>query len=183
VIRYSELRVKRCGLAQCEARCCYDGAYLSAEDEQRIQAVLSEEAAFFAFLPDPPIVLGQWRDQTPGRKTATQPFDYTSVDFPAHFTRTRCVFAQENGRCSLQVIAVRRGKHPWTYKPTACWAHPLHVSPSGLEPPPVQQAADPDRCEGYPGFSTFTPCGQHRADGRPWREVFAEELEYFDRPS
>jgi hypothetical protein len=85
------------------------------------------------------------------------------------------VFALDDGRCSLQVLATQLGEHPWARKPRVCWLHPLHEGPAGLVPPPVDPADDPDRRPGYPGFVAFTECGRHRPDGLPWRTALAEE--------
>jgi hypothetical protein len=70
---------------------------------------------------------------------------------------------------------------PWTYKPEACWLHPLRWENGRLVPPPRSQARDPDATEGYPGYSTYTPCGRHRPDGRVWSEVLREELAWARR--
>lgn len=177
-----ELRLRRCDLAACEAVCCHDGVYLGWGEEERIQALIKEDPAFFAFLPPEAVVDGQWEGRVEGRKTATRPFAYRTPP-PAHFSATRCVFTLEDGRCSLQVLAVQRGLHPWSYKPQACWLHPLRPDEAGrLAPPPVDPAADPDRIgEHYPGFICYTPCGQHDPAGQPWRRVLAEELRYYQK--
>ena len=61
--------------------------------------------------------------------------------------------------------------------------HPLlREGPNGLVPPPISQEDDPDRVdESYPGFVTYTPCGRHREDGSPWRQVLAEEIAYYQQ--
>lgn len=176
-----KVRLKICNLAECEATCCYDGAYLSPDDERRLAAAIAEDPEFFAFLPKPSVVIGRWRDAEAGRKTEVKPHQYRNPDFPRHFNATRCVFASDDGRCSLQAFAISRGLHPWTYKPSACWLHPLNVEAGELTPPPVLAADDPSRMDDeYPGFVSFTPCGRHCDDGAPWREVLADEIAYFE---
>lgn len=176
-----EARLARCDLACCEAMCCYDGVYLRPEEEARLTATVRDHPAAFAFLPEPFVVDGTWQERIRGRKTAVRPHAYRSAEWPAHFAATRCVFALADGRCSLQVLATRLGEHPWARKPRACWLHPLREGPSGLAPPPVDAAADPDRHgPDYPGFVSFTACGRHRPGaGAPWPEALAEEIAYF----
>jgi len=171
--------LSRCDLNKCEARCCYDGVYLTPDDEIRIKSAIGLCADFFSFLPIFPIVESSWRDHGSGMKTSTRPWDYVSPDFPPHFSKTRCVFAISDGRCSLQIFAIQRGEHPWSYKPTACWMHPLRLGSGGLVPPSISQDNDPDSYDDYPGYVTYTPCARLSNDA-PWREVFREEIEYYE---
>jgi len=171
------LLLERCNISECEARCCYDGAYLVPDDEFRIREAIGRDTTFFAFLPLEPFVVDHWLDSEPGLKTDTRPWEYQNLDFPAHFEQTRCVFAFDDGHCSLQVFADRNNEHPWTYKPLACWMHPLRMGSEGLDITTINQG---DTHDGYPGYTSFTPCGRHRSDGRPWREVLAEEIEYHE---
>ncbi|MSP56292.1 MAG: DUF3109 family protein [Myxococcales bacterium] len=171
-------RLRRCDLAVCEGLCCHDGVWLTADDEQRIRAGLREGGGAFAHLPKVKITTVHTPTGT-GRKTATHPHTYRQR--PAHFTDTRCVFAYPDGRCSLQSAAVDAGLHPWTWKPLACWLHPLRIGQAGatLVAPP-RRGQDPDAGEAYPGYTTFTTCGaDHGADGEPWVEVLAEEQAWF----
>lgn len=181
--KVTPLLLKRYDLSQCEGMCCYDGVYLEAGEEEQIRAVVETHADFFAFVPEPLCVDGNWRNLVTGRKIATVPHTYLNPHFPAHFPQTRCVLRLPDARCALQVLATRLGKRPWTFKPKACWMHPLlREGPQGLVPPPIHQADDPDRIdEHYPGFVTYMPCGQHQEDGSPWEEVLAEELTYYQR--
>lgn len=171
-------RLEICDLRSCEAVCCYDGVYLTAEEERAIRALVRAEPEFFAFLPR--VFFRQGGDRhSRWRKTETRPWRYRSR--PAHFADTRCVFALDDGRCSLQALAAARGEHPWRWKPTACWLHPLRLSAEGVLPPPADPADDPDRAPGYPGYITSTPCGAHREDGRPWPEALSAELAWHRR--
>lgn len=171
-------RLRRCDLAVCEGVCCHDGVWLTSDDEARIRTAVRERPSAFTHVPKVKIVTVRRPTGQPGepaaRKTATRPWRWRSR--PAHFTDTRCVFAHEDGRCSLQVAAVDAGHPPWTWKPLACWLHPLRIGDRGraLLPPPLP-ADDPDAAPGYPGFISSTPCGAHREDGTPWRDLLAEE--------
>src|SRR5262249_44199835 len=102
------------------------------------------------------------------------------LDFPAHFTRTRCVFCLEDHKCSLQVLAVERGLHKWTYKPKACWMFPLRIKDGHPCPPPAADEPDPDNLgEEYPGYCKFVPGGKDLPGGDPWQITLAEEIRFW----
>ena len=168
--------LQRCDLSHCEGLCCYYGVYLEPGEDRRVRAVVKGNPEFFRFLPKVYLLTGQGPGK--GVKTATRPYHYRQK--PAHFTETRCVFAMEDARCSLQVLAVGEGRHPWTHKPRACWLHPLRVNAVGAIPPPPGPAEDPDRSRDYPGYTAFTPCGMDREEGEPWEEILAEELDFLE---
>ena len=44
--------------------------------------------------------------------------------------------------------------------------------------PVASPEKDPYREPGYPGYASFTSCGRHRSDGRPWREALRAEISY-----
>lgn len=179
--RASTVRLRECDYRACEARCCYDGVYLEPGDEARIQRALELDRGLAERLPEAYIVAGSWNTTT-GRKTAVRPHEYAGPDFPEHFTKTRCVFAESDGACGLQRVAVARGEHPWTYKPQGCWIHPVRVSGDGNGPPPGLFDRDDQYWNAdYPGYVSHTPCGQDRSDGKPWTEAMAEELEQLGR--
>ena len=163
-------RFRACDYRACEARCCYDGVYLQGDDQQRIQEARALEPAAFQHLPATPLVMGSWEGSS-GLKTATRPHTYQSPDFPPHFTQTRCVF-RAGGRRVLPARAGRTAEREggWRYKPRGCWAHPLRsgrlTATRFSRPPPGQ--ADPDSLGArYPGYLSYTPCGQAREDGEP----------------
>ena len=171
------VKLRACDLQQCKARCCYDGVYLQAGEEKKIREVVASAPEYFDNLPADFIVDGVWDNQPAARKTAIKSFESNGPDFPAHFSRTRCVFCGDDYKCMLQVLAVQRGLHKWRYKPEACWLFPLRTAGDQLVPPPTIDEPDPDALEeGYPGYSKYVPCGQDRADGLPWQEALAEEV-------
>jgi len=175
-------RLAGCDITQCEGMCCYDGVYLEPQEEDFLRELVAKVPELRAHLPEEFIVDGYWDGEYLGRKTAVRPEQFRSPDFPAHFTRTRCVFGDSQGYCRLESFARARGQHPWTFKPAVCWMFPLHDSEDGRpEPPPVNPADDPWRTADYPGHTTTTYCGRHREDGRPWREALAGEIEYLQR--
>jgi hypothetical protein len=177
----SRVKLRVCDPSECEARCCYDGVYLEDGEEAKINEIVASALGFFRKLPADFIMNGSWGDgRITGRKTAVRPYDFKAADFPAHFSRTRCVFCSEDHKCLLQVLAVQRGLHKWTYKPKACWMFPMELDDGKPAPPPSVSESDP-QCldEEYPGFVKFVPCGRDRPDGDPWEQTLADEIEYW----
>ncbi len=168
-------RLQACDLAACEGMCCHDGAWLEPGEEARLRRLVFLHREALPGLPDRFL-----ERQGGGTKTATRPHTYRQT-LPTHFPATRCVFALPDARCSLQVLAVDQGFHPWSLKPRVCWMHPLReaVGPDGALaplPPPADPAADWDAAPDYPGYACFTACGRHRADGAAWEDALAGEL-------
>jgi hypothetical protein len=175
-----QLRLKTCELAECEAMCCHDGVYLSAEEERRLKQLVDSTPALRARLPAEYVVDGWWNGHPLGRKTATRPHAYRNTEWPAHFPRTRCVFADEAGRCELQKLGLQRKRHAWRYKPFTCWMFPLDERDGRALPPSADPAGDPYRTAQYPGFVSVVPCGRHDPEGQPWQRALARELQHFD---
>ena len=111
---------------------------------------------------------------------APRPHDDAVADFPAHFTRTRCVFGDERGYCELEKFARARGQHPWTFKPTTCWMFPLQDDGGEPAEPVRGPADDPYRTPEYPGYASCVPCGRHHAGGLSWRQALAREIAYLE---
>jgi len=171
-----DVRLLKCDYRLCEARCCYDGVYLRDDDIRRINNALKRDRdrTHFADVPDDWLVTGDW-DGESSPKTAVRPHTYSSPDFPAHFTPTRCVFAAEDGACTLQTFAEKQGEEEWAYKPLGCSLHPLRTKPKPTVTSPGERDQRYVDLE-YPGYADFTPCGQSRADGKPWAELLRGEL-------
>jgi hypothetical protein len=158
--------------------CCYDGAYLLEGEEAFLAELLEKVPELRAAVPAAFAVDGYWNGELLGRKTATRAQQYRNPEFPAHFTRTRCVFSDETGYCRLESFARARGQHPWTFKPAICWLHPLQEDSGEPEAPVPSPQADPYRREDYPGYASFTPCGRHCEQGMPWRKALRREIAY-----
>jgi len=171
-------RLCSCDIRQCEGRCCYDGVYLLPGEEQFLRELVARVPALAALLPAGFIVDGWWNGQYMGRKTAVRPADYQAADFPAHFTRTRCVFGDEAGYCELEKFARSRGQHPWTFKPTTCWMFPLQEDNGEPAAPVRGPEDDPYATADYAGYASCVPCGRHDPAGAPWRRALAREIEY-----
>ena len=176
-----ELKLKVCDVDGCEAMCCHDGVYLSGQEEALLKQLVGSVPEIRALLPEVFIVDGYWNGELLGRKTATRPHVYRNPDYPSHFPRTRCVFADAAGLCELEKLGRRRGKHPWRYKPFTCWMFPLEEDAGKAVPPSALATDDPYRTADYPGFVSVVGCGRHDPEGRPWREALARELRYFER--
>lgn len=166
----------------CEALCCYDGVYLSEEDEKQIHYAVKTYPQYFKHLPFNYIVDGQWRDKKNGRKTNTRAYDYVKMKIPQHFTKTRCVFAYENGECSLQKAATNNLLNPWKFKPKGCWLFPITLNRDAYSiTPPLENNIDAlELDEEYPGYVKFLPCGKISNKGLSWYKNFKNEILYFN---
>ena len=173
-----QLRLSVCNISDCEGACCYDGVYLMPGEEDFLRELVARVPALAARLPSQFIVDGTWDGQSLGRKTATRPVEYRSADFPAHFTRTRCVFSDAVGLCELEKFACSRGQHPWTFKPATCWMFPLQDEDGEPAEPVRGPEDDPYVTAGYAGYSSCVSCGRHDPDGVPWRQALAREIAY-----
>ncbi|MBI3716845.1 MAG: DUF3109 family protein [Betaproteobacteria bacterium] len=167
-------RLNYCDLAQCEGICCSDGAFLQPAEVRTIRRVVAQHPEHFAHLPEDFIVAGDWHGHT-GPKTNVRAHRYRAK--PDHFASTRCVMADDEGKCSLQTLAVGLGRHKWAYKPMGCWLYPLELEDGRILAPPRTRRDDTNNIgKEYPGFSTFTPCGQHDRKGKVWWVTLKEEL-------
>jgi hypothetical protein len=174
------LKLSACDVRQCEGRCCYDGVYLLPAEEQFLRELVALVPALAARLPAEFVVDGWWGGKRLGRKTATRPAEYKSPDFPAHFTRTRCVFSDEVGFCELEKFARSRNQHPWTFKPVTCWMFPLQDEDGEPAEPVRGPDDDPYVAPGYAGYASCVACGKHDPDGRPWRQALDREITYLE---
>lgn len=173
----SPLKLKPCIFPACEAFCCYDGVYLVEGEEEHIARAVSAHPEFFRHLTGEYIVDGNWYNRFKGRKTAVRPFSYKSPDYPRHFDNTRCVFAYDDGCCSLQTAAKELNLDPWHFKPMACRMFPLRYLDGRIILPPHGEEKDHDYIdEDYPGFITFLPCGRHSEEGLPWCQALRKEI-------
>jgi len=178
--------LRRCDLAACGGTCCHDGVYLSPEEAGVLRELPSEDLGELAALgwerPERWVVYGKWRDVASGPKTATRPAPMRRIvaDFPRHFPETRCVFLLGDARCALQVLAGRRGWHPWHLKPLTCTLHPLSIVSGPDRRPRLtlhDEGSDPQRFDDYDGFVPRTHCGRTVEGGDPAWRVLREELE------
>lgn len=175
-----ELCLSICDITKCEGRCCYDGVYLQPGEEAFLTELVAKVPELRAKVPEQFVVDGYWNGESLGRKTATRPNEYRSKDFPAHFTRTRCVFGDSQGFCELEKFARNNGQHPWAYKPTTCWMFPLQDDEGEVAEPVRGPEDDPYVTPDYPGYASCLPCGRHDAAGKPWRESLSREITWLN---
>lgn len=172
-----DVRVVSCDYLKCEARCCYDGVYLQEGEAEKIKQLVEENKDYFNFLPEEYIVSSCWGKSVVGNKTAVKSHEYKRFDFPEHFNKTRCVFALEDGRCSLQFYAIEHNIDQYKYKPIACQVFPIETLKGEILTPLMSFEKDKYFMgANYPGYTNYAPCGINRCDGRPWREVCNFEI-------
>lgn len=166
--------------------CCYTGAALQRASARVLESLVQTEADALA---------GLGAELPPGRVTRrrgpvwpftvtvtrTRPHGFSSeVDgYPAHFADTACVFRLGDGRCSLQVLSERQGRHPWHYKPLVCVLQPIKLGTApGVSLFLPTQATDPSRTARYPGYAVHAFCGRTCPGGAPGWQVLGPELAY-----
>lgn len=179
-----ERQISLCDLASCRATCCHDGVFLSEEEAEMMREMMAEHGDRFSGYGVEVSSSAVVSDEHGVHRTATRPSEgeERASDFPAHFLKTRCVFLDDQHRCTWQRLAGDLGKPAWFFKPIGCWLHPLTLRPVNrvggrpvLRLPGVED--DPLAGEGYPGFASCTPCGRVCDAGRPASEVLRPELE------
>lgn len=173
--------LRLCEMEDCRGMCCYDGVCLDESEEHYITAIVNAHPNHFKKLGI--TVDNAFEDAeflgSPTRKTATKPCTYPEkVEFPEHFEDTSCIFRHKDGRCSLQALAMEHGEHPWAYKPPSCWLHPISLErddQSILWLP--TRGKDHVVDEDYPGYSSYTRCGECVVGEQPAYESLKPELD------
>jgi hypothetical protein len=177
-------KISRCSLETCRGTCCYDGASVDDDTAEVVQQLSSVRASDFAsmglVLPREVVETSEWKGKV-GKKTATRKFPFRSLvkDYPPHFNETACVFLLDDGRCGLQILSEKDGKHPWYYKPFTCWLQPIKISDSGIHL--YDEATDPFKFSDYDGFVSKTHCGRTSVCGAPAAEVLKQELGFLGK--
>jgi len=178
----TQLKLEKCDINSCKGMCCYDGIYLMEGEENYLKKIVKEYKEYFHFLPNDFIIDGNWKNLVKGRKTATKKFNNISNNYPSHFEKTICIFADNEGKCSLQKLALKLKIHKWTFKPTGCWMFPLRLVNEKIVLPPLNQKDDPYLIDDtYPDFITYTNCGKHNEDGEKYDIALKEEIELINQ--
>jgi Fe-S-cluster containining protein len=172
-----ETLLRPCEISRCKATCCYDGVHVSDEEATYIRGIVRD---YFSDLLDPEqVMIGEAGKM----KTATREAADGELadDFPEHFSRTRCVFLDNEGYCGLQKLAIEQNQDPWLHKPLTCWMHPLVLVAAGKwEDRPVLSLVnaenDPQKSGNYLGYASCTHCGREDVGGKPAWQVLEAEL-------
>ncbi len=173
-------KLKKCDMTKCAGYCCYDGVYISDDEEKKLKQIIKNHPDDFEHDAEFYFENGNWKNIVVGRKTKTRPFVYPD-DFPKHFNQTKCIFSDDNGLCILQKIAIRENIHEWSYKPNACIMFPLTVRQGHIIPPPEKNQRDDCYIdENYPGYVNCLYCGRDCDNGKNWRDVLKKEIQYFN---
>lgn len=167
-----EQPLRLCQLNQCRATCCHDGAVLSEDEAAMINEQVATNPQLFPVAKELPFIAR--REGT--LKTSTQPArtNELAYAFPSHFPQTRCVFLDEEHKCTLQLHSMTSGQHPWFYKPLACWMHPILLSSPASNERPCLTVLGPDEDEAR--FASCTPCGRIEESGPPAKITLEAEL-------
>ncbi|MEJ6582072.1 MAG: DUF3109 family protein [Akkermansiaceae bacterium] len=153
-----------CDLASCRATCCHDGAILSDEEADVLRGLDDREGIE---------ALANGQKKT---RTIRVGGDELAEDFPDHFPKTRCVYLDEQHRCYWQLRSVEEGRHPWFYKPTSCWMHPVLLTQRDRRPFLTILSPEDD----VAGFASNTPCGMAATCSKPARLSMAAELKMLE---
>lgn len=166
-------RLSPCSLARCGGTCCAEGATLNGEEALVLRQITRRHSDFLrSLVPDLPEQAITRADGVDRTALKPRPFRHRVSDYPPHFPETACAFLQEDSRCALQSLADAQGKHPWTYKPLACWLHPISISAEQITLPST-------RTDPYPGgFASQTHCGREDLCGQAAHEVLVHELAF-----
>lgn len=174
--------MRQMACATCDNRCCYDGVYVTSDEESRIKALRKRFPAYFAKIPNDFTEEGQWGFLFGGKRTKRKPHRYTKPDYPEHFGQTKCVLALPNGECAPQRAGADQGYHPWRFKPSICWKFPLIglFNDNAMEKPHYFGEPDPHAYDDTQrGYLSFLPCAVVDEQGVSWKQVYRHELLHF----
>lgn len=175
---------KACGPGECLATCCHGGSgFYMQEEPETIRGLLKKHGDFFESqkLDFPEGPFAEELDEETGTvelSTNVRAAAYPAGFFPPHFPATACVFRNQEGACTLQMLSIKQGKHGWWYKPLACWLYPIELEHGGKPFIRVAHAStDEFTDDDYPGFVDFTPCGKEcKSGGKPAYKVLDQEI-------
>ena len=178
----NEPLMKTMDCLHCDGRCCYDGVYITTDEENEINKLIRKYPEYFQQVPPIFTEAGEWGFLFHGKRTIRVSHEYLSTDYPSHFLPTKCVFAYSNGECALQKVATEKGYHPWKFKPASCWQFPLIglFNENAMERPHYFGMKDPGYCDDeHPGYLAFMPCSKTDSEGITWKRVFKNEIQYY----
>ena len=177
-----EPKVSVTSCLNCDNRCCYDGVYVTYAEEEKIKRHIQKFSEDFKHVPSDFLENGDWEFLFGGKRTKRVFHEYLRDDYPAHFEKTICIFALEDGSCSLQRSAIKHHMHPWSVKPELCWEFPLIglFNEDALNKPHYFGEKDPHYFdESQPGYLSFLPCSKVTEEGISWKKMYKNELQYY----
>ena len=161
-----ELKLRVCEFSSCKGQCCSQGVYLDEGEALDLQDILrtKNEELIQIGIADPGkcIVQEEYPEVGLVNRTALKPREFSKMvpQFPAQFPDTCCSLLLEDGRCALQALAVKEGKHKWFYKPIGCWLYPLMLDeddPQGCSLKVYDAESDKEGRTELAEFNPFTP--------------------------
>lgn len=175
---------KTCSLSDCFGLCCHGGtAFYLPEEADVMRTLAKTQRAFFdkqGLSLEGNLFEEEKKEETGEMilSTGIRPASYPEGLMPAHFPSTACVFKRADGACSLQLLGSAENKHPWSYKPVACWMFPLELELNGKPHIHVAHASTDEYVDAeYPGFVEYTRCGAEcKTGGKPAYEVLKHEI-------
>jgi hypothetical protein len=176
-----ERKLQPCSLERCRGTCCHEGVYVNEEVAVVIKDLCKKNADFFQEIGlDLPkeVIVTESDDEGSFFRTPLRPFPFHKLveNYPEHFDDTACCFLLNDGRCGLQMLAQSKGKHPWFYKPQACWLHPIALVQGKILL--HDEESDPYQEGDKRGFSSQTFCGKTNVCGQPAYIVLKDELTF-----
>ena len=140
----------------CDARCCYDGVYLENGEEDKILQFIADNKQYFDNISVSYIVDGDWIGLEDRRKTNKIYCDDYKPDYPKHFTKTKCVFRNNDRTCQLEKVANIIGAKVSDIKPISCRKFPLQKVANEYKIPSGEDKYNLG--DEYPGYISFMPC-------------------------
>lgn len=161
-------RLQRCDLKECKGACCVFGVWV---DPREMEDIMHNAPLILPHMPEDARNPGEWfvpvfdnDKRSPSGKVV-----HTAVENRAdHYGKTACVFCLADGKCALQVAALKNGLHPWRFKPFYCILHPLDLDEDGR--------ITLDKVENM--VNEEGSCVRSAADPVPLIETFEPELRY-----
>lgn len=123
--------IRRCKLEDCLGACCIFGVWV---DKREVADILKHAALILPHMPEDCREPADWfagsQDNDP--RSPSGVVIHTGVENrPYRYGKMACSFWLDDGKCALQVAAVKNGLHPWRFKPYYCILHPLDLDEEG----------------------------------------------------
>jgi hypothetical protein len=123
--------LRRCELGECKGACCVFGVWV---DLREVEDIMHNAQIILPHMPEDCRVPGEWFaavEDVDTRSPSGRVIHTAVENRPDHYGKTACIFNLADGKCALQVAAVKNGLHPWRFKPFYCILHPLDLDEEG----------------------------------------------------